>query len=260
MSKIAILGAGVYGTALGGILASNGYDIDYYDPLKERESLKNVVSNAKMMVLVVPSDTAMKLLSHLPKDVPLVVAAKGFLSEQPFADFKKWDVLSGAGFAEDLKNGNIVHLTVTDRNLAEFFNAPHLVFDYTDDKRGVLICGALKNVYALLAGKLGLKFTSLRMPEFIMQASNEISMILKANDAKFNTIRLSCGVKDLIITCSPKSRNYSYGLSLFNHTLEKPKGTIEGLATIKRIKRGELIVPHSAKILNEFLMEEVECN
>ena len=29
--KIAILGAGAFGTALGGILANKGYDVDYYD-------------------------------------------------------------------------------------------------------------------------------------------------------------------------------------------------------------------------------------
>ena len=36
--KIAILGAGAFGTALGGILADNGYDIDYYDPKIEKEN------------------------------------------------------------------------------------------------------------------------------------------------------------------------------------------------------------------------------
>ena len=30
--KIAVLGAGAFGTALGGILADNGYDVDFYDP------------------------------------------------------------------------------------------------------------------------------------------------------------------------------------------------------------------------------------
>ena len=73
MSKIAILGAGVYGTALGGVLARNGYDIDYYDPLKEKERLKDVMAGAKAAVLVVPSATAIKLLPHIPKDIFLEV-------------------------------------------------------------------------------------------------------------------------------------------------------------------------------------------
>ena len=47
--KIAILGAGAFGTALGGILADNGYDIDYYDPKIEKESLSQVLENAKII-------------------------------------------------------------------------------------------------------------------------------------------------------------------------------------------------------------------
>ena len=78
MPKVAVIGAGAYGTALGGVLAENGFDIDYYDPLKERERLKDVVEDAAAIVLVAPSDVIMKLLSHLPKNRFLVVASKGF--------------------------------------------------------------------------------------------------------------------------------------------------------------------------------------
>ena len=101
--KIAIIGAGAYGTALGGVLADNGYDIDYYDPLKEKERLKDVVSNASAILLSAPSDVVVKLLSHLPKNIFLIVASKGFLSEKPFAEFEDWTVLSGAGFADNIK-------------------------------------------------------------------------------------------------------------------------------------------------------------
>ena len=41
--KIAILGAGAFGTALGGILANKGLDIDYYDSKFEREKLSDVL-------------------------------------------------------------------------------------------------------------------------------------------------------------------------------------------------------------------------
>ena len=43
MSKVAVIGAGAYGTALGGILAENGHDIDYYDPEKEKERLSEII-------------------------------------------------------------------------------------------------------------------------------------------------------------------------------------------------------------------------
>ena len=49
--KIAILGAGAFGTALGGILAEKAYDIDYYDSRIERERLSDVIADSKFVVL-----------------------------------------------------------------------------------------------------------------------------------------------------------------------------------------------------------------
>ncbi len=53
--KIAILGAGAFGTTLGGVLAEKGYDIDYYDSKVERERLSDVLKGAIYIVLTVPS-------------------------------------------------------------------------------------------------------------------------------------------------------------------------------------------------------------
>ena len=255
MPKIVVLGAGEYGTALGGILAGNGFDVDYYDPLKEKEVLKDAVTGAKAMVLVVPSETAVRLLPHLPKDKFLIVATKGSLSERPFTVFKNWGVLSGAGFAKDFKSGKNISLTATDDKISTLFAAPQLSFDYSDDKKGVLLCGALKNVYALLAGIRGLKPNTKKMSDYIFNAANEMGMILEQNGANLTTMRLSCGLKDLILTCSPGSRNYTYGLNTFKNINTGLSGTVESLTTLKRIKRGELVVPDSALLLQELLEE-----
>ncbi len=255
MSKVAILGAGVYGTALGGILAENGYDVDYYDPLKEKERLKDVVSNSFAVVLSLPSSSALHLLPHLQKGIYLIVASKGFLSEKPFNEFPSWGIISGAGFAKDFKSNHSIQLTVTDHKISDMFYAPNLSFDYTSDKKGVLLCGALKNVYALIAGKSNLKPDSKSLQNFIWSASNEMGMILKSNGAKLKTIRLSCGIKDLILTCSPDSRNYSYGLSSQKGFKNAPSETVESMSTIRRILRHEILIPDSAKILLNFLEE-----
>ncbi|MBR3172427.1 hypothetical protein IKF21_00685 [Candidatus Saccharibacteria bacterium] len=255
MSKVAVLGAGAYGTALGSVLAGNGYDVDYYDPLKEKERLKDVLSNAVAVVLVLPSETVMHLLPHLPKDKFLILAAKGFLSEKPFEDFNHWGILSGAGYAKYFKTNQMVYLTATDRKISEMFSSPNICFDFSGDKKGVLMCGALKNVYAILAGRLGLKPGTKRMQKFILAASNEIGMILKQNGAKVKTLRLSCGVKDLVLTCDIESRNFRYGLELGQNGFKKPDETVEGLSTIKRILSHEINVPSSAKMLTDFLEE-----
>ena len=113
-NKIAILGAGAYGTALGMILASNGFDVDYYDPNKEREKLTDVVLGTSYVVLCTPSNVALRLLPFLPKEVPLIVASKGFLVRDYFDKFMKWMIFSGPGYAEDLKNSKKIKITITD--------------------------------------------------------------------------------------------------------------------------------------------------
>ena len=141
--KIAILGAGRFGTALGELLAERGYDLDYYDPKKEKESLKNVVTGAGMILVTMPSETVPHILVYLPKDLPLIIASKGFLTERIFDEFSKVMVLSGSGFAEEIKERKSAGWTVTDREIEGLFGAEWIDFDFTDDARGVLLCGAL---------------------------------------------------------------------------------------------------------------------
>ena len=257
MPKVAVIGAGAYGTALGGILAENGYDIDYYDPEKEKERLKDVVDGAKVILVSAPSDIVMKLLFHLPRDKFLIVASKGFLSCEPFDGFNDWAILSGAGFADDIKNKKRVHLTATDQRVIDMFKTDSVVFDYTDDKLGVLLCGALKNVYAIRAGELGLRPNTKRKENYVGKVTDEMAVILAENGAKPSTLKLACGVKDLYLTCGDNSRNYQFGKTQAEHSALKPGVTVEGLTTIQRIKRGEITVPDRASIL-QLIIEESE--
>lgn len=247
--KVAVLGAGLYGTALGGVIANNGYDVDYYDPIIEKERLSDVISGAELILMAVPSEHAVHLLPHLPKDKHLIVASKGFLSDKPFADFKKWDVVSGPGFANDIKNGKETKLTVTNDELIKYFKASYMSFDIVDDKRAVLMCGALKNVYAIIAGKFDLEPSTTNMDIFLNDALIEMELILKANGADSNATKCACGIDDLRLTAGPGSRNFEYGLMLHNKTRAKTANTVEGLSTLKRIKNGEISIPESAQLL-----------
>lgn len=251
--KITILGAGAFGTALGGILANKGYDIDYYDSKVEREKLSDVLLKAKYVVLCVPSIAVPHLLPYLPKNLPLIVATKGILIDLAFHEFKDWMVLSGPGFADDIKAKKKTFLTATDSRVVDLFSTDYVQFDFTDDRRGVLMCGALKNVYAILAGLKGLKRESSEWREFIKQAKKEMELVLEANGAEAETVELSCGVGDLKLSCGLPSRNYEYGTILKNNPTYKPSATVEGLSAIKRILRHEINVPSKAKLLKEVL-------
>lgn len=253
--KIAILGAGAYGTALGGVLADNGYDIDYYDSRLERERLADVIAEAKYILLCVPSSAAPHVLPYLPKDKPLIVATKGILLAKYFTEFRDWMVLSGPGYADDIKAAKETHLTTTNERIAKMFTADYLDFDQTNDRDGVLMCGALKNVYAIKAGMLNLKPRTKAHEEYLKKAAFEMKKILKVNGANPGTVDLCCGVGDLRITCYYPSRNYEFGQILRKNPCAKPEKTVEGASAIRRIKRREIILPDDLEILPEILKE-----
>ena len=251
--KIAILGAGAFGTALGEILASKAYDIDYYDTYLERENLGEVLDNAKYIVLSVPSKAAPYLLPYLPKNVPLIVATKGFLDDHNFKDFTDYMVLSGPGFASDIKMGKETLLTATDQRVIDLFTTDFLTFDYTPDKKGVLMCGALKNIYALFAGYLGLKPGSNEHEQYLTEVAEEMKAVLSANGADEKTVDCACGVGDLRLTCDFPSRNYEFGSILKANHAAQPEKTVEGLTALSKVKRGEIVIPETAVILKELI-------
>ncbi len=256
--KIAILGAGAYGTALGGILANNGHSVVYYDPKLEKTSLDETLSDAKMIVLCIPSNSVPHMLKYLPKKVPLVCASKGILSDEMFSEFKDFMVLSGAGFADDIKAGKKTELTATDSRIMDLFKADFIKYDLTRDVKGVLMCGALKNVYAFLAGLSNLKRGTALHKLFIDEAAMEMGEVLAANGADKDTVKLACGRKDLELSCGLPSRNYEFGHIIRENPKAKAEKTVEGISAINRIKRGEIVVPSYAVKLKELLLRSRE--
>ena len=257
--KIAIMGAGAFGTALGGILGSKGYDIDYYDSKVEKESLTSVLKNAKIIVLAIPSAAVPYLLPHLPKNIPLIIATKGMLDDRAFKEFKDFMIISGPGFADDIKAGKPTKLTSTDQRINQLFETDFLTFDKTDDEKGVLMCGSLKNVYAILAGLENLKKDTPTWHEFIGEVGSEMKDILRSNGADPKTVDLVCGIGDLKLTCDTPSRNYQYGQILRKDPTAKPDKTVEGLTALNKIKRGEIEIPDTATHLLNLIQRIQSC-
>ena len=253
--KIAILGAGAFGTALGGILADNGYDIDYYDPKFEKENLSQVIDGAKYVVLCAPSGSVSYLLPYLPKNIPLVIATKGILSDAVFRDFSDYMIISGPGFAKDIKAAKETWFTITDDRLEKLFKTDYVFFDKTKDSKGVLMCGALKNVYAIQAGLLGLERESSAWQRFIRSVLMEMREVLEFNGASGDTVDLVCGIADLELTCGYPSRNFEFGDILRKNPEFKPEKTVEGFSALKRIRRNEIMIPDEALILKNIIRE-----
>lgn len=243
--KIMIFGAGAFGTALGKILEENGHVIDFYDPIKYPDkSLTSVIEGSDVNLLAVPSSAAPKLLLFLPHDKPLICSSKGLLTDASFKAFSEFSLISGGAFAADLDKKNPTVLTATSPLIKQLFTTPWLTFDETTDNLGVMLCGALKNIYAIGAGYWELKYGTTDFDDFINSALTEMKIVLQANGAKPETVGLSCGLRDLVITCaSPTSRNYDFGVKLKKDPGLGKKvlsgqvklGTIEGLGAIASI-------------------------
>lgn len=253
--KIAILGAGAFGTALGGILVDKAFDIDYYDTRIEQERLSDVISGADYILLAVPSKAVPYVLPYLPKNRPLIVATKGILSCHTFKDFKDFMVLSGPGFADDIKAGKQTKLTASDKRIIELFTTDYLSFDYSDDNNGILMCGALKNVYAIEAGLRNLRRETKEWHQYIDNVCAEMKSILKANEANPKTVDLVCGIGDLKLTCGYPSRNYEFGDKKRQNSRYQPEKTVEGLSALKRIMRHEIVIPETCTIMNRIIEE-----
>ena len=253
--KIGIIGAGVFGTALGDILKTNNHEVNYYDPIIEQSNLTDVLERSELVIFAAPSEVSDDILANVPASMPLVIASKGFLSLDSFAKFENWMVLAGVGFADDIKAHKPTKFTITDNLLSELFTADYISFDFTDDRLGVLICGALKNVYAMIAGYNKLTKDSEAWKRFIVDASVEIRLILALNSADEETFSLACGLNDLELTCGFPSRNYEFGQTLAEGSDRTPNRTIEGISALSQIRDDVIDLPDSAVILKTFLKE-----
>ncbi|MBQ3309301.1 hypothetical protein IJG78_01335 [Candidatus Saccharibacteria bacterium] len=254
--KVTILGAGAFGSALGKIVEYNGHEVTFYDPIKYPSiSLDSAVSSPEAIIYVAPSDQHADLLPYLPQDTPLICASKGFLSLTPFNKFTNFSALGGAAFAKDIENSKKnLRLTASSSLSERLFSTEKITVEYTADTLGILLCGALKNIYAIGAGLFGdsENAEAVSMP-YLESVISEMQSILKVNGSSSEVLKLSCGAPDLLLSCSPDSRNFRFGLSLKNHT-KSNDATVEGLSVIKSLNEyPEFTIPNSATILKDII-------
>lgn len=251
--KITIIGAGAYGQVLGDIVKYNGHEVSFYDPFKlPKVTLSAALKSAEAIIYAAPSSASSEILPKLPTDLPLICAAKGFVSLKPFRDFAEFSALAGAGVADQIaiKNppfGDKFVLTASSE-LSEFlFSTEYLQVEYVDDTLGILICGALKNIYSIALG-----LTGVRDGNYLRKIHAEWRETLKLNGATDLTEHF-CGLPDLLMSVAYGSRNTEYGRTLAEvpvGTKIEPVGTVEGVNIISSLKDyPEFKIPETAEIL-----------
>jgi glycerol-3-phosphate dehydrogenase (NAD(P)+) len=262
--RICVLGGGSWGTALGLHSARLGHSvciwefdpalaqvhqaarenirylpgIPFPDNLKMCGDLQEALSEAEMVLLVVPSQT-MRATLHaatdwIPKDAILCVASKGveqnslMTMDEVICDVlgdglkDRIAVLSGPSFALELAQGKTTAVVVASKNpqLAEItagvFHGGNFRVYHSDDVVGVEMGGALKNVMAIACGICdGAGLGTNCRAALITRGLAEITRLAVARGANPLTLAGLAGMGDLVLTCTGDlSRNRRVGLAL----------------------------------------------
>lgn len=241
---ITILGAGAFGSALGKILTDNHHDVKYYDPyLYPDTNLERATDKTDAVIITIPSAAIPDFLTSYPnrlKTLPTILASKGLDNPDIFKDFAQFSVISGPGFAQEILDGKPTTFTASAPFALGIFKNDQVQVELQDDPLGIMLCGTLKNIYAIGTGYHSDSENDSAI--FVQHAHAEMQKYLEDHGANPRTTELACGIGDLIATCTNKtSRNFTCGVYLregrgLPEILSELK-TVEGLSALERVDR-----------------------
>ncbi|MHA6731048.1 NAD(P)H-dependent glycerol-3-phosphate dehydrogenase [Devosia sp. A369] len=190
---------------------------------------------ADFIILAVPAQSSRAALAALDPALlagrPVILSAKGLetgtLDRQSeilidMAPSAIPYVLSGPSFAVDVAAGRPTAVTLAGDDaeatsmLAAALAGPSFRPYAADDRIGVEIAGALKNVYALACGAVdGAGLGASARSALIARAYAEMARMVSAMGGSATTLTGLAGLGDLTLTCtSEQSRNYQFGMAL----------------------------------------------
>ncbi len=216
---------------------NNDYLPDYpLNPaLRADTDLVRSVAGATVVFMAVPSkscrEVARAVSPHLGKDCILLSTTKGIeasgfrLMSQVLAEEipqVRLGAMSGPNLAREIAAKQLTATVVASADaeliqvVQQLLHCGYFRVYASADMYGVELGGALKNVYALMAGMaaaLGIGQNTISM--LITRALAEMSRFAVRKGADPLTFLGLAGVGDLIVTCmSPLSRNYQVGYAL----------------------------------------------
>ena len=274
MKNVAIIGCGSFGTALAHVIKSKGHNIKMYGYTKEEcelinnehrckyidnyhldesircfNNIEDVVIDSDYIILVSPSysikDLCKKIRNYYSNQ-KIILASKGldngrFLSEVIKEELNVYpSIISGPSRAEQIvKNSKTYIDYYGDESILELFETEYFKMNKINDKIGIELSGALKNVIVLGCGILeGMNYETNTISYFITEGLKEIKdlgIILGANESTFYGLS---GLGDLLVTfIGDASRNKNAGILLgkglsIKETKEQIGMTIEGLNSL----------------------------
>jgi glycerol-3-phosphate dehydrogenase (NAD(P)+) len=254
MSKVAVIGAGAWGTALALHASRAGHQVALVarDPVtasniaSKRESSRlpgyclpdtievryDFPSDAELSLWVVPTQHLRSSLLRLaPAAGPIVVCAKGIEAETHLLPLEVVDnvfrgrslaILTGPNFAQEIAQGlpaaGVVASTcagLREQILVMLGNNTFRLYG-NDDPIGAQLGGAAKNVIAIAAGAvIGVGLGENARAALVTRGLSELCRLATALGGRSDTVMGLSGLGDLLLTCTgPSSRNFSLGYAL----------------------------------------------
>lgn len=256
-SIVTILGTGVWGSALGKLIAQNNYQVSYWSR-SSNKTLAQTIENSTVIVSAVSIKGVQPTINRLQKlgiasETIIVTATKGLDPNTTQTPSQMWQkgfpdnpivVLSGPNLSKEIEQQLPAATTVASKHLSAaqtvqtIFASDTFRVYLNQDPLGTELGGTLKNVMAIAAGVCdGMHLGTNAKAALLTRALPEMIRVGICFGAKAETFFGLSGLGDLIATCdSPLSRNYQVGYGLAQgHNLEQIlatlKGTAEGINT-----------------------------
>lgn len=275
MKRIAIIGAGSWGTALAVIATRAGQEVQLWS----RNHLKSVqvpssvtvtsdlnaaLDQTELVLFAAPSHAARELFTsiapHLNEAAIIVSAAKGIEIEtgKRISEIVKevagtthpFVCLSGPSFAKEVVAGHPTAIVAASKDATAARTVQsELSFEnlriYTNtDVIGTEIGGSVKNVMAIAAGMAaGLGFGSNSVAALITRGLAEITRLARREGAQVETLMGLAGLGDLVLTCTGAlSRNRFVGVELgkgksLEQIIAELSEVAEGIKTARAVKQ-----------------------
>jgi glycerol-3-phosphate dehydrogenase (NAD(P)+) len=254
MSKIAVIGAGAWGTALamqadraGNVVtlvardaaAARAIQISGTSPrlpdfhLPASLEVSNIIPlGCNLLLWAVPTQylrASLNLLRH--SETPMVVCAKGIEAHTNMLPLevvaqatpdRPLAILTGPNFAHEIALGLPAAAVVASRNaklrtavLASLGTTTFRLYG-NDDPTGAQLGGAAKNVIAIAAGAvIGAGLGENARAALMTRGLSELSRLTTALGGRVETAMGLSGLGDLLLTCTgSSSRNFSLGRAL----------------------------------------------
>jgi len=294
--QVGLIGGGSWGTTVASLVANNApismwardaatvdeinsqHSNNKYLPgaklptsLKASHSIEQVVSNADVVIMGVPSNSFRQVardVAHCVKsDAPIVSLTKGLergtdkrmtqiiqdeLPGHPFG------VLTGPNLAREIIAGQAAAsvIAVDDvkilARLQAIFNSGLFRVYTNDDVIGCELGGVLKNVVAIAVGMgISLGAGDNTRSALITRGLAEVTRLGVAMGGKPETFAGLAGMGDMLATCiSPQSRNYQVGVELGKGRLIE-----DIIAEMVMVAEGVKSAPTVVKLAKEYNVE-----